>query len=52
LSAMKRKFAIDANVVPILVRYIAIRVDSWRCAANETLFVRGQIGGKSRRAAA
>ena len=48
---MKRKFTFDVNVLPILVRYIAIRADSWRCTVNETLFVRDQIGGKSRRAA-
>jgi len=49
--AMKRKFTFDANVLPIPVRYIAIRVDSRRHAANETLFARDRIWEKSRHAA-
>jgi len=48
---MKRKFTFDANVLPIPVRYIAIRVDSRRHAANETLFARDRIWEKSRHAA-
>jgi hypothetical protein len=48
LSAKKGKFAFDANVLLILVRYITICVLIPRCAANETLFARGQLGEETR----
>jgi len=45
---MKRKFAFDANVLLIVVRYITIFVVFPRRAANETLFARGQLGEETR----